>query len=142
MANMTDSRTRWDTDDRFAGVADAVGGGADRAGPQSRMGDRGSEVYLRGAGVKGLRAAGCGTGQDGVLTVTAEHSPVTSGGGHGELLGAIAEPTTSVAENHDDDAVIFEVVTGVPEGEGLFASHGHAIQLTLRPTRLQRLRRG
>jgi hypothetical protein len=92
---------------------------------------------LRGAGVEGLRVAGCRTDHDGVLTVTAGHSP---GDGRHDirrrpwaLLGVIAEPAASVREQRDGDTVVFEVVTGVPDRTGPFASHGHAIRLTLRP---------
>lgn len=38
----------------------------------------------------------------------------------------------SVRERADGDNIIFEVVTGIPDG-GQFASHGHTVRLTLRP---------
>jgi hypothetical protein len=49
------------------------------------------------------------------------------------LLGTVAEPAASVRERCDGDAAIFEVVTGIPDGAGPFASHGHTLRLTLTP---------
>lgn len=72
-----------------------------------------------------------------MLAVDAECSP---GVGRGELrrrawalLGAVAEPATSVRERRDGDTAVFEVVTGVPDGAGPFASHGHTLRLTITP---------
>ncbi len=45
----------------------------------------------------------------------------------------IAEPAASVRERPDGDSVIFEVVTGIPEGPGPFAGRGHVLRLTLHP---------
>jgi len=47
------------------------------------------------------------------------------------LIGTIAETLSSVREHRDGDDVIFDVVTGEPDG-GRFASHGHALRLTVR----------
>jgi hypothetical protein len=49
------------------------------------------------------------------------------------LVGTIAEPTAIVREHRDGNTVVLEVVTGVPEGSGQFASHGHTLRLTLLP---------
>ncbi len=49
------------------------------------------------------------------------------------LIGAVAEPTASVRERREGDAVVFEVITGVPEGSSQFASHGHTLRLRIRP---------
>jgi len=142
---MAESRKRWDTDDRFVGVADAsafapaveeLAALARRPGwvaedPQVHL-----VPHLLGAGVDGMRVTGCRAAEDGVLMVTAEHIP---GDGRGvirrrawALLGTIAEPAACVREHRDGDAVVFEVVTGIPEG-GPFASHGHVIRLTVLP---------
>jgi hypothetical protein len=71
-----------------------------------------------------------------VLTVTARYQPDE---GRRDirrrawaLLGAIAEPAASVREFRDGDAVVFEIVTGIPDG-GPFASHGHTLRLTAVP---------
>jgi hypothetical protein len=79
----------------------------------------------------------CQAGADGVLDVAAEHSP---GDSRGEirrrawaLLGCVAEPAASVRERRDGDAAVFEVVTGLPDRAGPFASHGHTLRLTVLP---------
>lgn len=147
MAHVADARKRWDTDDRFTGVADAsafahaieeLAALARRPrwvaeDPQIHL-----APHLRGASVEGLRIAEIRAVQDGVLAVTAEYDHGVS---RGELrrrawalLGTIAEPAASVRERHDDDAAVYEVVTGIPDNTGPFASHGHTIRLTLTPT--------
>ena len=47
------------------------------------------------------------------------------------LIGAVAEMLSSVREYRDGDDVIFDVVTGEPDG-GRFASHGHTMRLIVR----------
>jgi hypothetical protein len=37
-----------------------------------------------------------------------------------------------VREHRDGEAVVFEVVTGIPDGDP-FASHGHSLRLTVLP---------
>jgi hypothetical protein len=95
------------------------------------------EPHLRGAAVAGLRLVDCRVRDDGVLDVAAEHSPGDSRRDIRQrawsLIGTIAEPTASVREHRDAEAVVFEVITGVPEGPGPFASHGHTLRLTLLP---------
>jgi len=39
----------------------------------------------------------------------------------------------SVRERRDGDAAVFEVVTGIPDHAGPFASHGHTLRLTILP---------
>jgi hypothetical protein len=144
---VADDRKRWDTDDRLTGVADAsafaraieeLAALARRQrwvaeDPEIHLGP-----HLRGASVEGLRIAEIRTVQDGVLAVTAEYD---QGASRGELrrlawalLGTIAEPAASVREHHDEDAAVYEVVTGIPDNTGPFASHGHTLRLTLTPT--------
>jgi hypothetical protein len=141
---MAGPRKRWDTDDRLVGVADAsafaaavdeLAALARRAGWVAEDPEVHLLPHLRD-GVEGLPIAETRAGQDGVLTVTAEYRP---GEGRRDirrrawaLLGAIAEPAASVREFRDGDAVIFEVVTGIPDG-GPFASHGHTLRLTAVP---------
>jgi hypothetical protein len=38
-----------------------------------------------------------------------------------------------VRERREGDAAVFEVITGIPDGAGPFASHGHTLRLTLIP---------
>src|SRR5262245_64456156 len=90
-AHMADSRKRWDTDDRFTGVADAsafapaveeLAALARRQGwvaedPEIHLGP-----HLRGASVDGVRIVEIRTGEDGVLAVDAECAP---GASRGEL---------------------------------------------------------
>ena len=48
-------------------------------------------------------------------------------------IWTVAEPAASVRERRDGDSAVFDVVTGIPEGAGPFASHGHTLRLTIRP---------
>src|SRR5215470_3774206 len=141
---------RWDTDDRYEGVADArsfavwieeLGGLARRA----RWIAEDPEVHvvpqLRDAssqlGIDGFRMLRTGTDQDGVLTAAFEHPLGASRRDIRRLawalIGAFAETMASVRERHDGHQVIFDVVTGEPEGTGPFASHGHTVRLILQP---------
>lgn len=52
------------------------------------------------------------------------------------LLGQVAETASYVHErpkagNADD--VVFDVVTGIPPGDGPFATHGHLLRFLIRP---------
>ena len=143
---MADSRKRWDSDDRFTGMADAsafapaveeLAALAHRPGWVAE--DPGIHLapQRRSASVDGVRIIQIRTGQDGVLAVDAE---CDRGASRGELrrrawvlLGTVAEPAASVRERRDGDAAVFEVVTGIPDGAGPFASHGHTLRLTLTP---------
>lgn len=143
---MADLRKRWDTDDRFSGVADAsafapaveeLAALARRPGWVAEDPEIHLAPHLRGASVDGLRIVEIRTGEDGVLAVTVECGPGT---GRGErrrlawvLLGTVAEPAASVRERREGDAAVFDMVTGIPDGAGPFASHGHTLRLTLTP---------
>jgi hypothetical protein len=142
-----DSRRRWDTDDRLVGVADASSFAqsieelaelARRPGWVAEEPEVHLVPHLRDANIAGLQVAGCQTGQDGVLAVSAIYTPDTSRHDLRQrawaLLGSIAEPAASVREHLDGEAVVFEVVTGIPDGPGPCASHGHSVRLTLTPT--------
>jgi hypothetical protein len=146
MADAADARRRWDTDDRYAGVADAAVFAAavdELAALVRRPGWVAEEPevhltpHLRGAGVSGLRVLECTAREDGILDVAAEHDPGATQRDIRRrawaLIGAVAEPAASVHERRDGDAVIFEVVTGAPEGSGHFATHGHTLRLRIRP---------
>jgi len=146
MAGTVNSRKRWDTDDRFVGVADAsvfavavdeLAALARRPGWVAEEPEAHLVPHLRGADVAGLRLLDCSGGDDGVLDVVAEYSP--DDGRRDirrrawELIGAIAEPAASVREHADAGTVVFDIITGIPEDSGRFASHGHTIRLTLIP---------
>ena len=45
------------------------------------------------------------------------------------ILGGVAELTTLVRETRSGNSVSFEVVTGIPPGEGPFATHGHTLRV-------------
>jgi hypothetical protein len=144
-AHIADSRKRWGTDDRFTGVADAsafalaveeLAALARRPGWVAEDPEIHLVPHLRGASVDGVRIVEIRTGEAGVLAVDAECDP---GASRGELrrrawvlLGVVAEPAASVRERRDGDAAVFEVVTGIPDGAGPFASHGHTLRLTHR----------
>jgi hypothetical protein len=145
MTGTADPRQRWDTDDRFTGIADAssfavaveeLAGLARRPGWVAEEPEAHLVPHLRRAEVAGLRLSGWHTGEDGVLNAVAEYRAGENRAGLRRqawaLLGTIAEPAASVRERPDGDSVIFEVVTGIPDG-GRFASHGHTVRLTLRP---------
>ncbi len=140
----TADRRRWDTDERFIGVGDASGfaSAADDLGALARRPGWVAEEpevhlvpHLLAAEQAGLRVVETSVGADGVLHVHAE--PVGSESRRGlrqrawVLIGTVAETLSSVREHRDGDNVIFDVVTGEPDG-GRFASHGHVMRLTVR----------
>lgn len=146
MTAAADSRKRWDTDERFAGVADAssfAAGIEELAELACRPGwiTEEPEVHLvphlRDANVAGLRVVECQTREDGVLIVSAMYHADASRRDIRQLarllLGTIAEPAASVREHSDGEMVAFEIVTGIPEGSGPYASHGHSLRLILGP---------
>jgi len=143
---MAEPRKRWDTDDRFTGVADAsafaraveeLAALARRPGWVAEDPDIHLVPHLRGASVDGIRIVEVHTREDGVLAVTAACDPGASRGHVRRrawaLLGTVAEPAASVREHRDGDAVVFEVITGIPDGGGPFASHGHTLRLAVTP---------
>src|SRR5215469_11352704 len=145
MAETADPLKRWDTDERFTGVADAaafvpaideLARLARRAGWVAEEPEAHLVPHLRRAHIDGLKLAGCQAGQDGVLNIVAHHRPGTGPAAIRQqawaLLGTIAELAASVREHREGEAVVFEVVTGIPDG-GEFASHGHSLRLTLLP---------
>ncbi len=146
MTEAADSRKRWDTDERFAGVADAsaFAAGVEELAELSRRPGWVTEEpevhlvpHLRDADVDGLLVVDCQTGECGVLAVTATYQLGASRSDIRRrawaLLGTIAGPAASVREHANREAVVFEVVTGIPDGSGPFASHGHSLRLTLLP---------
>lgn len=146
MAETADSSKRWDTDDRYTGVADAsdfapaieeLAALARRPGWVTEDPENHLVPHLQEAGVPGLRVLGYQPDGNGVLHVTAEYR---EGDRRGEirrhawaLIGTVAELATSVRERDDSDTIVFDVVTGIPENAGRFATHGHTIRLTVMP---------
>ncbi len=146
MADTADSSKRWDTDDRYTGVADAsdfapaieeLAALARRPGWVTEDPENHLVPHLQEAGVPGLRVLGYQPDGNGVLHVTAEYH---EGDSRGEirrhawaLVATVAELATSVREHDDGGTVVFDVVTGIPENVGRFATHGHTIRLTLMP---------
>ena len=51
------------------------------------------------------------------------------------LIGAVAEESTHVFEWVDDDAVVFDVATGMVAEDGHFAPHGHLLRLRIQSAR-------
>jgi hypothetical protein len=146
MADTTEPRKRWDTDDPFTGVADAssfapaiaeVAALARRPGWVAEEPETHLIPHLRGTDVTGLRLLHCHTADNGVLCVTAEYSAADSRRDIRQrawaLIGAIAEPAASVREHPEGAAVVFDIVTGIPEARGQFATHGHTLRLALIP---------
>jgi len=151
VGTVADARKRWDTDDRFTGVADAsafapaveeLAALARRPRWIAEDPELHLAPHLRVASVDGLRVGEIRAVREGVLAVTAECDRGTSRGELRRLawalLGTIAEPAASVRERHEGEAAIYEVVTGIPDNAGPFASHGHTIRLTLMPTAARR----
>jgi hypothetical protein len=145
MTDNADPRKRWDTDARFAGVADAgvfaaaieeLAALARRPGWVAEEPEVHLVPHLRSADAAGLRLLDWAIGDDGVLNVAAECGPGASRRDIRQLawalMGTVAEPAASVREHREGDGVVFDVVTGIPEG-GPFASHGHTIRLTVLP---------
>ena len=85
--------------------------------------------------MEGLQLLDCHTGDDGVLDVAASYSPGDSNRDIRRrawaLIGTIAEPAASVRKHRRGNSLVCEVVTGVPDGSGQFASHGHPLRLTV-----------
>ena len=146
MADTADSSKRWDTDDRYTGVADAssfapaieeLAALARRPGWVAENPEIHLIPHLQDADVPGLRVLGCQPAGDGVLHVTAEYRTGDSRRDirlHAwALIAAVAEPAASVREYNDGSVIIFDVVTGIPENAGPFATHGHTLRLTLNP---------
>jgi hypothetical protein len=144
-------RQRWDTDERYRGVADATAFAApiEELAALARRPDWVAEEpeahlvpHLRdvsASGVSGLRLMRTGSDADGVLTAELEHA---AGASQGDIrrhvwtfIGAVAELATSVRERRSGDEICFDVVTGVPDDSGAFASHGHTVRLVVRPAR-------
>ena len=138
---------RWDTDERGHGIGDAsahlpaINELAELASKQDWVTEDPEEHLLpglrRGAESTGLTITSFATTPDGTFTVhvkgASEMSRREVRQAAWTTLGAIAEITTQVREVKGDAGVVFDVVTGQPEG-GRFASHGHSLRLVVDST--------
>ncbi len=150
MTQQPDPRRRWDTDDRYRGVADASAFAAPidalavlarhphwvAEEPEAHLVPHLHQVFADSAG-DGLRLVRTSCDADGVLTAELEHAAGASARDIRRqawvFIAAIAEPAASVHEHRDGDQVSFDVVTGIPDNAGPFASHGHSVRLVVRP---------
>ena len=137
-------RRRWDSDDRFVGVADAATASADveRLLAMTRAGGWVTEDALAHLGPSCTAAAemlGIEIARmevvDHVLEIDLPkadfdepRAPRIVAYG---LIGAFAESATHVRETRKDGAVVLDVVTGVLPGDGTFATHGHLARIRL-----------
>jgi len=111
MADTIGPLRRWDTEDRFAGVADASVFAAAVEEPtvlasapaRSPKNPRSTCYPTCGADVQGLQLLDCHTGDDSLLDVAASYSPGDSSRDIRRrawaLIGTIAEPAASVHEH-------------------------------------------
>ena len=51
----------------------------------------------------------------------------------GALIGTIAELAASARERRRGNSLVFNAITGVPDGSGQSTGHGHTLRLTLVP---------
>jgi len=138
---------RWDTDERGHGIGDAsahlpaINELADLAARPDWVTEDPEEHLLpglrQGVEATGLTITSFAATPDGTFTVHVK--------GAGEMsrrevrqaawtaLGSVAELATHVREVRGDAGVVFEVVTGQPDG-GRFASHGHSLRLVVDAT--------
>lgn len=137
-------RRRWDTDDRFVGVADAATATADIERLLAQTFQEGwvTEDALAHLGPSCTAAAemlGVEIARlevvDDVLEIDirkpARDEPRAPRIVAYGLIGAFAEGATHVRETREDGAVVLDVVTGVLPGDSVFATHGHLARVRL-----------
>jgi hypothetical protein len=137
------TQRRWDTDERGRGVGDAR---ASLPAIQQLAELAGSEAWVAEDAATHLLPALRERVDASVLTISSVEvrpdggllvrlaSPVKQSRRElrravWAILGAVAELTTLVRETQSGDTVNFEVVTGIPPGEGPYATHGHTLRL-------------
>ena len=137
---------RWDGDERGEGVADARNFARGAASLLDAMQDERwiaeePELHL----LPHLRDAceslsfelvAARTADDGSFDVDLRWLGETKGLGEIRaaifaLVGGFAELATYVRQRTDDDAIVFEVVTGFLNGESRFDPHGHTLRLSV-----------
>jgi len=137
-------RRRWDTDERFVGVADAGRASQDVAALLAMTNEPGwvTEDALEHLGPSCTAAAADLrieiTRMEVVHAVLEIDMWVTKDGlaraprvdAYG-VIGAFAEGATYVRESRAGGDVILDVVTGVMPGDNAFATHGHMARLRI-----------
>ena len=137
-------RRRWDTDDRFVGVADAATATADIERLLALTAQEGwvTEDALAHLGPSCTAAAemlGVEVARmevvDDVLEIDirepARDEPRAPRIVAYGLIGSFAEGVTHVRETRRDGTVVLDVVTGVLPGDSAFATHGHLARVRL-----------
>jgi len=137
-------RRRWDIDERFVGVADAVAASEDveRLLAMTSVPGWVTEDALEHLGPSCTAAAAMLGVEltrmevvDDVLEIDVQdvirdepRAPRILAYG---LIGSFAEAATHVRETRVDGAVVLDVVTGVLPGDSAFATHGHLVRVRL-----------
>ena len=143
---MSDERPRrWDTDERGHGIASAnahlgaIGELARLAAREDWVAED-PETHLvpglrRGAEATGLTITSFAFDPEGRFTVHFKGAAAMSRREVRQaawtILGAVCELTTHVSEVVVDGDVTFDVVTGMGENAGTFATHGHSLRLVI-----------
>lgn len=134
---------RWDTDERGEGVADAraalpaIAELADLAARERWVAEDPEAHLLPGLrdriAITGLRLDEVTVDAGGVLrlrlTTATRLSRREIRQSVWSILGGAVEMTTHVLETNDGDTVSFDVVTGMAESPGQFATHGHTLRV-------------
>jgi hypothetical protein len=144
------TRQRWTDDERGSGVADAhqFAWGIEQLLEVARTADWVAEEpdkhllphLARLAGEMPFDIIDARAADDGSFDVSLRWTGAKVGQGvlRAEvfrLIGAVAETASYVrqkpASSDDAEAITFEVVTGLMEGDGSFKSHGHTLRLRI-----------
>ncbi len=134
---------RWDTDERGEGIADAraalpaIAELADLAARERWVAEDPEAHLLPGLrdriAITGLRLDEVTVDVGGVLrlrlTTATRLSRREIRQSVWSILGGAVEMTTHVLETNDGDTVSFDVVTGMAESPGQFATHGHTLRV-------------
>jgi hypothetical protein len=140
-------RRRWDSDERYTGVADARIASADVERLLAQTREPGwvteePELHLGPWCVAAASSLGLEVLRlevvEHVLEVDVRSAAADADLGAGRvaaygLVGAFAEASTHIREHRNDDRseVVLEVVTGILPGDGYFATHGHSVRVRL-----------
>jgi hypothetical protein len=136
---------RWDSDERGRGVGDAraslpaIRELAELAGSSGWVTEDPENHLLPGlrerVEISGLLIGSVSVEPDGamrlVLTSPTQQSRREIRQSVWSILGGVAELSTFVRETRSADSFTFEVVTGIPPGDGPFATHGHVLRLQI-----------
>lgn len=139
---------RWDTDETGHGIADAraalpaIHELAELAEQTDWVAEDPAGHLLPGLrdriAISGLSLESAVTDDDGMMAVKLSTATKQSRREIRQsvwsIIGGAAELTTHVHESVVDDAIRFDVVTGIPPG-GPFATHGHTLRIEVKETR-------